>query len=114
MLLGPSKSGKTTVRKLLASLLNAQTIVINPKAMDKPYLLGTMDVDTREWKDGVLTVASREAACESGRVVWVVLDGDVDPEWVEALNSVLDDNRLYTVPSGERIRFGRNVRFVFE
>lgn len=24
---------------------------------------------------------------------FVVADGDIDPEWVEALNSVLDDNR---------------------
>ncbi len=42
-------------------------------------------------------------------------DGDIDPEWVESLNSVLDDNRLLTLPSGERIQFGAdNVNFVFE
>lgn len=45
---------------------------------------------------------------------WVVCDGDVDPEWIESLNSVLDDNRLLTLPSGWRIQFGRNVNFVFE
>lgn len=45
---------------------------------------------------------------------WIVCDGDIDPEWIESLNSVLDDNRLLTMPSGERIQFGPNVNFVFE
>lgn len=45
---------------------------------------------------------------------WIVCDGDVDPEWVESLNSVLDDNRLLSLPSGWRIQFEPNVNFIFE
>lgn len=57
-------------------------------------LLGHIDVDTREWTDGVLTSSSREVVRESGDIhSWIVCDGDIDPEWIESLNSVLDDNR---------------------
>ncbi len=57
-------------------------------------LLGHIDADTREWTDGVLTAAARAVAKEPlEQRSWVVCDGDVDPEWIESLNSVLDDNR---------------------
>ena len=45
---------------------------------------------------------------------WVICDGDIDPEWIEPLNSVLDGNKLLTMPLGERIQFGPNVNFLFE
>ena len=78
-------------------------------------LLGHIDIDTREWSDGVLTNAARQVVREPLEVQsWIICDGDIDPEWIESLNSVLDDNRLLTMPSGERIQFGPNVNFLFE
>uniref|UniRef100_A0A914LSV8 ATPase dynein-related AAA domain-containing protein n=1 Tax=Meloidogyne incognita TaxID=6306 RepID=A0A914LSV8_MELIC len=87
---------------------------MNPKSMPRSRLLGNLEPDTREWTDGTLSQASRVATRDPGKPAWIVCDGDVDPEWIEALNSVLDDNRLLTLPSGERIQFGPNVNFIFE
>ena len=66
-----------------------------PPPTHHPFqLLGRIDVDTREWTDGVLTSSARQVVKEAGDVhSWIVCDGDIDPEWIESLNSVLDDNR---------------------
>ncbi len=74
-----------------------------------------MNNDTREFTEGVLTASARQVVKESQDVLnWIICDGDIDPEWIESLNSVLDDNHLLTLPTGERISFGTNVNFIFE
>ena len=89
--------------------------IFNPKSLSRTQLLGQIDVDTRQWIDGILPLYSLQVTAEPLDVwSWIVCDGDIDPEWVESLNSVLDDNRLLSLPSGWRIQFGPNVNFVFE
>ncbi|KAI9209802.1 uncharacterized protein BJ171DRAFT_594818 [Polychytrium aggregatum] len=120
VVVGPSGSGKSTLWRILKLAwqkcgTSIKQFSVNPKAIDRQALLGHMDMDTREWFDGVLTFASREAVKQPLHMrTWIICDGDVDPEWVESLNSVLDDNRLLTMPNGERIQFGPNVNFIFE
>jgi dynein heavy chain 1 len=129
MLVGPSGSGKSAACRVLFEALRRIDIEsekkpgscfhqLDPKALSKSALYGTLDPTTREWTDGVLTKILREIVDghrgdKDGRH-WIVLDGDVDPEWIENLNSVLDDNRLLTLPTGERIVVPGNVRIIFE
>lgn len=120
ILIGPSGSGKTSLWRVLAAALRSigeavHVHAINPKSLSRRALLGYLDPDTHEWTDGVLTSIARTVTSQPADTRnWVVFDGDVDPEWIEALNSVLDDNRLLSIPNGERISFGSNVNFLFE
>ena len=122
VVLGESGVGKSTIWSILAKAKSEmegkaiETIVMNPKAIHRTHLLGYIDEDTREWQDGLLPKKSREIARDEGpNIFWLILDGDIDPEWVEALNSVLDDNQVLTLPSGERIDFdSRKVNLIFE
>ncbi|XP_029374274.1 cytoplasmic dynein 2 heavy chain 1 isoform X3 [Echeneis naucrates] len=120
VIVGPSGAGKSTLWRMLRTALTktgkmVKQYTMNPKAMPRQQLLGHIDMDTREWADGVLTHSARNVVKEPQEVSsWIVCDGDIDPEWIESLNSVLDDNRLLTMPSGERIQFGPNVNFLFE
>lgn len=80
--------------------------------MKKEDFLGHLDPLSGEWRDGVLSSIIRE---NSGvHRTFVIFQGALNPEWVEALNSVLDDNRLLTLPSGERLPIGDKLRIIFE
>lgn len=124
MMVGSSGSGKSAAWKTLLSALQrvegVESIfhVIDPKVMSKENLYGNLDSTTREWTDGLFTSILRKIVDnlrgEDTKRHWIVFDGDVDPEWVENLNSVLDDNKLLTLPNGERLNLPPNVRIMFE
>ncbi|XP_017891098.1 cytoplasmic dynein 2 heavy chain 1 isoform X2 [Ceratina calcarata] len=115
-IVGPPGCGKTTIRKLLSEALSriGETVVqfhAFPGTMPKSRLLGSVDPQTREWKEGLL---SNAVASAGDSTTWIVLDSDVEPEWAEALNSALDDNRLLTLPNGVSVKLGAGTRFIFE
>jgi dynein heavy chain 1 len=124
MMVGNSGSGKSAAWRLLLDALQhvegkeGVSHVIDSKVMSKEALYGNLDSTTREWTDGLFTSILRKIVDnlrgEDSKRHWIVFDGDVDPEWVENLNSVLDDNKLLTLPNGERLNLPPNVRIMFE
>lgn len=71
----------------------------------------------------MLFLPCRWAACremnkplpaERDEARYLVFDGDVDAVWVENMNSVMDDNKLLTLPNGERIRLQNHCKLLFE
>ena len=124
MLVGPTGCGKSAAWNTLLSALTlvdgikAEKYIIDPKAIHKDDLYGKLDNTTMEWTDGIFTYILRKICenqrGESSKRHWIVFDGDVDPEWAENLNSVLDDNKLLTLPNGERLSIPPNVKILFE
>ncbi|OBA23629.1 hypothetical protein METBIDRAFT_30066 [Metschnikowia bicuspidata var. bicuspidata NRRL YB-4993] len=124
MLVGHSGSGKSAVMNLVLKTMSRitgepyQKITIDSKVLTKDNLYGKLDPITRDWTDGLLTKVIREILAnlkgESAHRTWIVFDGDIDPVWAENLNSLLDDNKLLTLPNGERLELPCNVRIVFE
>ncbi|KAK2511171.1 hypothetical protein Q9233_017172 [Columba guinea] len=88
---------------------------LNPKAVTNDELFGIINPATREWKDGLFSSIMRELAnITHDGPKWMVLDGDIDPMWIESLNTVMDDNKVLTLASNERIPLNPTMRLVFE
>lgn len=125
MVVGPTGGGKSVVIGTLqkASLpafgVNVRTFILNPKAQAVHELYGVMDPETRDWQDGMLSKLFRECnrplpAGRENEVRWIIFDGDVDAVWVENMNSVMDDNKLLTLPNGERIQLVEHCKLLVE
>ncbi|XP_041519985.1 dynein heavy chain 9, axonemal [Microtus oregoni] len=88
---------------------------LNPKAVTNDELFGIINPATREWKDGLFSSIMRELANIShDGPKWILLDGDIDPMWIESLNTVMDDNKVLTLASNERIPLNPTMRLLFE
>ena len=124
-IIGGDGSGKSEVWKVLAKAYNelgqkCVYEVMNPKAVRNDELYGWLSQATGDWYDGILSTLMRNMCrCESGYTQsqqwkWLVLDGDIDPEWIESLNTVMDDNKVLTLVSNERIPLTPSMRLLFE
>uniref|UniRef100_A0A8D0L4V2 Dynein axonemal heavy chain 11 n=1 Tax=Sphenodon punctatus TaxID=8508 RepID=A0A8D0L4V2_SPHPU len=88
---------------------------LNPKAVTTDELFGFIHHATREWKDGLFSSLLREQAnITHDGPKWIVLDGDIDPMWIESLNTVMDDNKVLTLASNERVPLTPTMRLLFE
>ncbi|CAB3248907.1 unnamed protein product [Arctia plantaginis] len=88
---------------------------LDPKAVTNDELFGIINPTTREWKDGLFSTIMRDMANMPGDgPKWIVLDGDIDPMWIESLNTLMDDNKVLTLASNERIALNKTMRLLFE
>lgn len=125
MLVGESFSGKTTLYQTVSKVLarlgrvgeednTVHRIIINPKAITIKQMYGHFD-ELNEWNDGILATTYRNFSNMSPTEwKWLIFDGPVDPEWIENLNTVLDENRKLCLMSGEIIKLPKNTNLIFE
>ncbi|XP_047204788.1 dynein axonemal heavy chain 1 isoform X4 [Girardinichthys multiradiatus] len=130
MLVGPPGSGKTKCYELLGAALTAlegqpstrgsvyqavQVYVLNPNSITVPQLYGNYDPHNYLWKDGILPALLREgAASVDKKKRWYILDGPLDPVWMNGLNTTLDDNKKMCLSSGEIINLTEEMTIMFE
>lgn len=43
-----------------------------------------------------------------------MLDGDLDANWIESMNSVMDDNKILTLANSDRIVLYNHMRMLLE
>lgn len=69
-----------------------------------------------EWKDGVVSSIFRRFSDEKSMnsFKWLVFDGPIYSDWIENLNTVLDDNRKLCLSSGEVLNLADNTLIIFE
>ncbi|VDP78001.1 unnamed protein product [Echinostoma caproni] len=117
---GNAGTGKSQVWKTLQHTFRIKNqkpvaVDLDPKAVTNDELFGIINPATREWKDGLFSVVMRDLANMTGPdPKWIVLDGDIDPMWIESLNTVMDDNKVLTLASNERIPLTTSMRLLFE
>ncbi|KAK9522770.1 hypothetical protein VZT92_019216 [Zoarces viviparus] len=121
MVVGPTGGGKSVV---ISTFCQAQTKLgfetkvfpLNPKATSVIELYGVLDPDTRDWTDGILSKIFRDINKPTDKKErrYILFDGDVDAQWVENMNSVMDDNKLLTLANGERIHLQSHCALLFE
>ncbi|KAF3425259.1 hypothetical protein E2986_13407 [Frieseomelitta varia] len=123
MVIGPTGGGKTVVIETLCKAqtrLNKPTklYILNPKACTVNELYGVLDPTTRDWTDGLLSNIFREVNrpldANKDEKKYILFDGDVDPQWIENMNSVMDDNKLLTLANQERIKMQNHCSLLFE
>lgn len=51
---------------------------------------------------------------KSDKYQWIIFDGEIEINWIENLNSVLDENKKLTLITGESLPLADHMRMIFE
>lgn len=121
-IIGHAGTGKSECWKTLVEAwrdMGDETVyeILNPKAVRNNELYGWLA--KTDWHDGILSTIMRNMARNNlpyreKQNKWIILDGDIDPCWIESLNTVMDDNKVLTLVSNERIPVTAPMRLIFE
>lgn len=128
MIVGETGAGKSVAWRVLQGAMSrlkqsgtegdwqkVHVHMLNPLSLSNDELYGSFDEATYEWSDGVLAKLMRNVCKDpSPDQKWVLFDGPVDTLWIESMNTLLDDNKLLTLLSGERIMMPTQVSLLFE
>lgn len=97
-------------------MLNILSEYINAKSVTSVQLFGFYDSLSLEWTDGLVSNAFRKFFDSTSNKChkWVIFDGPIDSEWIENMNTVLDDDRKLCLSSGEAITLTANTSVIFE
>ncbi|CRG99093.1 dynein heavy chain, putative [Plasmodium relictum] len=123
-ILGEDGCGKSSVIDILIRSLNkieesCLYEIINPKSIESYELYGYL-TKNNEWIDGSLSSIMRKMSRnitpynENIKHKIILLDGNIDAEWIESMNTVMDDNKVLTLVSNERIPFTKEMHLFFE
>jgi len=98
------------------ALLGTQVVYVghNDPSMTLEQLYGSMN-EAGEWTDGIFTSAFRTVSRPDGSdaPTWLVVDAPMNNVLMEPMNSLLDDNKVLCLDSGERINLRPNVNLVY-
>lgn len=111
LIIGRNGIGKSTLIKEVQDTRKAECFYYNPRNMGKVF--GWRDDITGEWRDSKF-IRDLRRNMHRKKECWFVFDGIVESFWIEDFNSILDENRLLCLSSGERIRIPDHYKFVFE
>ncbi|XP_020627063.1 dynein beta chain, flagellar outer arm-like isoform X2 [Orbicella faveolata] len=128
---GPSGCGKTECIRTLGAAHRemghlVKTDIVCTEAVESEELLGYVDPDTREWRDGVLTVLLRRQARQlrvqeteskvTGKPLmkWLHLDGTIDPMQMELFGSIVQNTGTVVLGNNERIKIPDALLIVWE
>ena len=91
-IMGSSGTGKSECWKILSAAKikqgnKCQCRDLDPKAITTTDFYGEVSLATREWKDGIFSCLMRELAnAPDTHSKWIILDGDLDANWIESMN----------------------------
>ena len=114
IVIGETYTGKSSMVKLAAKLnSNVSLTNINPKSLEMGQLFGEKVDD--EWQDGLIPKTFRDIVMNSeAEENWVIFDGPMDTDWVENLNTALDNHQCFCVESAEVLYLPPTIKIIFE